>query len=531
MKRITCSILIVLAASALYINSTDGVQAEVGIPVSDRVQAEMGVSVSGVKHFDAQEALTRLNKGFLPLDGQGESSSTEAISRQDFVIFIVHTLNLNADSPPEVITFKDVPKDHFAFTAIEAAVQEGLVKGVGNGRFGLGLPLTRQDMAMLYQRALRGISDKIGSGAEPSQQNLQEGSSSNDAKEAMALALELGLFRESSIDGLDPKGIVTREEAVWATAKWLESVASIDLNADVGETETPPKSPLPVIHGVVATSSGSTSATPVHSGPTQAPTETGPSATVSEALPTTAPSAPNDLRFHHVKGQAQLTWTHQQGVTYNIYSSGQSGAGYALLAEGSNVDAGSYAISDVRFQEPSYYVIEAVNSFGKSGYSNEVSSRPNKVSGLQAILNEEDESIALTWSDAQEGVTYHVYYTGPDGAGARLNDEPLESPAYLIPNLHMLAGLPGRYTIHVVAVNEWHIRSEPSNEVALDVRKDPVDRITIMDPSVALPSEDLAEETVTEQESAPEEQKDQEDQEDQEEYEDPILDPTRVPLG
>ena len=66
MKRITCSILIVLAASALYINSTDGVQAEVGIPVLDRVQAEMGVSISGVKHFDAQEALTRLNKGFLP---------------------------------------------------------------------------------------------------------------------------------------------------------------------------------------------------------------------------------------------------------------------------------------------------------------------------------------------------------------------------------------------------------------------------------------------------------------------------------
>ncbi|VTR44129.1 Uncharacterised protein [Actinobacillus pleuropneumoniae] len=341
----------------------------------------------------------------------------------------------------------------------------------------------------------------------------------------MALALELGLFRESGTDSLNPKGTVTREEAIRATVRWLESVESIDLNADVGETETPPNSPLPVIHGVVATSSGSTSAISNHSGPTQSQTEAGPSPAVSEALPTMAPSAPNDLKFHNVKGQAQLTWTHQQGVTYNIYSSGQSGAGYALLAEGSNVDAGSYAISDVRFQEPSYYVIEAVNSFGKSGYSNEVSSRPNKVSGLQAILNEEDESIALTWSDAQEGVTYHVYYTGPDGAGALLNDEPLEGPAYLIPNLHMLAGLPGRYTIHVVAVNEWHIRSEPSNEVTLDVRKDPVDRVTIMDPSVALPSEDLEEETVTEQESAPEEQ------EDQEEYEDPFLDPTRVPHG
>lgn len=418
-----------------------------------------------------------------------------------------------------------MPKDHYAFTAIEAAVQEGLVKGVGSGRFGLGLPLTRQDMAMLYQRALQGISDKIGSGAQPSQQNLQEGSSSNDAKEAMALALELGLFRESGTDSLNPKGTVTREEAVRATAKWLESVESIDLNAAVGETETPPKSPLPVIHGVVVSSSGSNVATPDPTGPAPFQSETGPSAAVSEDSPTAPPSAPIDLKFHNVKGQAQLTWTHQQGVSYNIYSSGQSGAGYALLEGGANVNAGSYAISDVRVQEPYYYVIEAVNSLGKSGYSNEVSNRPNKVLGLQAILNEEDESIALTWSDAQEDVTYHVYYTGPDGVGARLNDEPLESPAYLIPNLHMLAGLPGRYTIHVVAVNEWHIRSEPSNEVTLDVRKDPVDRITITDPSVALPSEDLAEETVTEQESAPEEQ------EDQVEYEDPFLDPTRVPLG
>ena len=75
-----------------------------------------------------------------------------------------------------------------------------------------------------------------------------------------------------------------------------------------------------------------------------------------------------------MKGQAQLTWTHQQGVTYNIYSSGQSGAGYALLAEGSNVDAGSYAITDVRFQEPSYYVIEGCKAASaRSGYSNEVS--------------------------------------------------------------------------------------------------------------------------------------------------------------
>ena len=49
----------------------------------------------------------------------------------------------------------------------------------------------------------------------------------------------------------------------------------------------------------------------------------------------------------------------------------------------------------------------------------------------------------------------------------------------------MLSGLSGRYAIHVITVNEWNVHSEPSNEVALDVKKYPEDRITITDPSVA----------------------------------------------
>ena len=67
----------------------------------------------------------------------------------------------------------------------------------------------------------------------------------------------------------------------------------------------------------------------------------------------------------------------------------------------------------------------------------------------------------------QEGVIYHVYYIGPDGVLYRLNEEPLVSRAYLIPNRNMLVGPSGRYAIHVVAVNELNVSSEPSNEVEL----------------------------------------------------------------
>ncbi|PJN49058.1 hypothetical protein PAEVO_57670 [Paenibacillus sp. GM2FR] len=500
MKRITCSVLIALAASALYINSSDSVQAKEGVPVSD-----MGL-------FDAQEAILRLTEGGPhPGDGGRDLHPKVAISRQDFVILMVNALNLNTAELPEVATFKDVPNDHYAFSAIEAAVHAGLVKGIGNGRFGPGQLLTRQDMAVLYQRALQGTTDRETSDGEATQLELElhEGSFSHYAEDAIVLAMELGLFQGSAADVLNPKGTVTREEAALATAKWLKAVEHISSDTAEGEVETPPETSRPVIQGVVTSSSGLSSTTPAVPGSAQSHAGTETLASQPD-LPITAPIAPKDLKFQYEKGQIQLTWTEQQGETYNIYFSEKSGTGYTLLADGANVKSGAYVTSDVRFQETAYYVVEAVNSVGKSGYSNEVSSRPNKISDLQAILHEEDESIGLIWSDAQEGINYHVYYIGPDGVLYRLNDEPLVSRSYLIPNRNMLAGPSGRYAIHVVAVNELNVSSEPSNEVVLDVKKEPEDRITITDPSVAWPSEDLEKETAIEQESIPEEYEEQE---------------------
>ncbi|GIP00029.1 hypothetical protein J14TS5_51140 [Paenibacillus lautus] len=498
MKRIACSVLIALAASALYINSSDNVQASAGVPVSDMMGS------------DAQEAILRLTEGGLhPGDGGRDIQPKAAINRQDFVILIVNALNLGTGELPGGATFKDVPNDHYAFSAIEAAVHAGLVKGVGNGRFGVGQPLTRQDMAVLYQRALQGVTDKETTDGEATQLELHEGSFSHYAKEAIVLAMELGLFQESTADALNPKGIVTQEEAASVTAKWLKAVEQINLDTAEGEVETPPESPHSVIHGVVTSSSGPSSTTPAVNGSVQPHGGTESLASQSGS-PTTIPTAPMDLKFQYVKGQVQLTWTKQPGETYNIYYSEKSGTGYTLFADGANVKSGSYVTSDVRFQETVYYVVEAVNSFGKSSYSNEVSSRPNKISGLQAILNEEDESIGLTWTDTQEGINYHVYYIGPDGVLYRLNDEPVVSRSYLIPNRNMLAGPSGRYAIHVVAVNKLNVSSEPSSEVALDVKKDPEDRITITDPSVALPSEDLEEEPAKEQKPIPEEYEEQE---------------------
>lgn len=492
--------LIALAASALYINSSTSVQA--------------GNLFSDIDQSHEQDAILQLaDSGLLYSGENSEFDPNGNISRQDFVVMLVYAIKLNRSNSPVTATFKDVPNNHYAFSAIEAAVNEGLVMGVGNGRFGLGQPLTQQDMAVLYQRALLEITGKPITYEGSLQDKFNDSSVSQYAKEAAALAMELGLFPETATDSFSPKDTVTREEAASATFLWLKAAERIKLDVPEDELDTPEEEldshpekeqetqsedTLPIIYGVV-TPSREVTAVPSGAAQPDSPQSGAESTVPSQSeLPTTRPSAPNDVKFHYVNGQVQLTWTQQQGETYNVYSSTQPGAGYTLLADGANVEAGSYITLHASHQEPTYYVVEAVNRVGKSSYSNEVSSRPNKVSGLQAILNEEEESISLTWSDTQEDVKYNVYYIGPDGSRSRLNDDPLDNRTYLISNLNMLAGLSGRYTLYVVAVNEMNVISEPSNEVALDVKKDPEDRITITDPSVALPSDDLEEDALTE---------------------------------
>ena len=98
---------------------------------------------------------------------------------------------------------------------------------------------------MLYQRALQGSTDKETSDGEATQLELElhEGSFSHYAEEAIVLAMELGLFQESAADVLNPKGIVTREEAALVTAKWLKAVEHISSDTTEGGRDTTRKFP------------------------------------------------------------------------------------------------------------------------------------------------------------------------------------------------------------------------------------------------------------------------------------------------
>lgn len=183
----------------------------------------------------AKDAINELvEKGIVNGKGDGKFDPTGKIERQDFAIILAKALGLDVSSTPTSPTFSDVPSDSYAYASVEAAVKAGLIKGQGNGTFGTGSNLSRQDMAVLFVRAL-GV-DSQGKG---SILKFSDASSISDyAKDAVAVAVGFGLFNGGTDGKFDPKGGAAREEVALVASRFFDAKEIID-------SQTPPSQPDP----------------------------------------------------------------------------------------------------------------------------------------------------------------------------------------------------------------------------------------------------------------------------------------------
>ena len=183
----------------------------------------------------AKDAINELvEKGIVNGKGDGKFDPTGKIERQDFAIILAKALGLDVSSTPTSPTFSDVPSDSYAYASVEAAVKAGLIKGQGNGTFGTGSNLSRQDMAVLFVRALG-----VGSQGKGSILKFSDASSVSDyAKDAVAVAVGFGLFNGGTDGKFDPKGGAAREEVALVASRFFDAKEIID-------SQTPPSQPDP----------------------------------------------------------------------------------------------------------------------------------------------------------------------------------------------------------------------------------------------------------------------------------------------
>lgn len=193
--------------------------------------------ISGSYAKDAIQAL--VDKGIINGVGDGQFNPTGKIERQDFAIILAKALQLDVSNPPAQATFSDVPDSNYAYKYVEATVKAGLIKGLGNGKFGEGSNLSRQDMAVLFVRAL-GV-DATGKGSNLSFSDA--GSIADYAKDAVAAAVELGLIAGNGDGSFNPKGNAERQAVAQVASRFLQAKEQIDNSTP----PTPEPTPAPVV--------------------------------------------------------------------------------------------------------------------------------------------------------------------------------------------------------------------------------------------------------------------------------------------
>ncbi|MEF2966716.1 S-layer homology domain-containing protein [Paenibacillus sp. M1] len=186
--------------------------------------ASAAVTLTDINGSYAEDAINELvEKGIINGKGDGTFDPTGKIQRQDFAILMSKALQLDIGSAPATATFSDVPATHYAYAAVEAAVQAGIIKGQGDGTFGLGQNLSRQDMALIFVRAL-GV-DAAGKGADLKFTDAMQIASY--AKDAVAAAVELGLVHGNTDGTFNPTGGAERQAVAAVASQFLKKAEEL----------------------------------------------------------------------------------------------------------------------------------------------------------------------------------------------------------------------------------------------------------------------------------------------------------------
>jgi len=124
----------------------------------------------------------------------------------------------------------------------------------------------------------------------------------------------------------------------------------------------------------------------------------------------TAPGTPNGLTVNPANQQVSLSWNASSGATsYHVKRSTTSGNGYSQVAAPTST---SYTDTGLSNGTTYYYVVSAVNAYGESGNSGEISAKPQAVAVAPTVTVTPDattlpyaQSLAVTATVVGSGGT------------------------------------------------------------------------------------------------------------------------------
>lgn len=144
-------------------------------------------------------------------DQQGNFNPDATVTRGEFVKMLTLTLGIMPDAAAD-IPFTDVPAGHWARPYIAAAYRLGIVSGISDTKFSLDQPVTRQDLAVMCDRAL----EKTGRFLQASEETMvftDVGAIADYAYRSVENMQRYGIIDGMPDGGFHPEDFATRAES------------------------------------------------------------------------------------------------------------------------------------------------------------------------------------------------------------------------------------------------------------------------------------------------------------------------------
>ncbi|MDD6483166.1 MAG: S-layer homology domain-containing protein [Clostridiales bacterium] len=187
------------------------------------IPPEINITFEDIEGVDwAVEAIVALaDKGIIDGKDNNKFKPYDKITREEFVKILVGAMNLS-DASYSGNVFEDVDESDWFCRYVNIAYKNNIVQGTGEGKFGTGAKITRQDMAVMLYNALL-TKGTTANTAEPA---FEDNSLIADyAKTAVGTLYGMGVIDGVSDTKFDPLANATRAQAakiIYAVLKQLQ---------------------------------------------------------------------------------------------------------------------------------------------------------------------------------------------------------------------------------------------------------------------------------------------------------------------
>ncbi|MBY9078919.1 S-layer homology domain-containing protein [Paenibacillus sp. HN-1] len=171
-------------------------------------------SFTDLGNFDwAAPAIQELTaKGILKGVSATSFAPKKEVTRAEFITMIVRAFGLLDEAASA--SFTDVKTTDWSYGYIASGVKNGLVNGVGGGKFDPKRAVTREEMAIIAANALKQFKGKTVLNPDQALSGFTDKDSiAAYAKEAVALLAQEGVVNGLTPDTFGPKGISNRAQA------------------------------------------------------------------------------------------------------------------------------------------------------------------------------------------------------------------------------------------------------------------------------------------------------------------------------